>query len=1447
MMPGHPKVDLIQSPAADGKLTLVAIGSSSGGLEASTRLIEQIPVGKRLAVILVQHFDPVHKSLMVELLHGHTAMPVMEAANAMRVEADHVYVIPPGQYLRVAKGLLVLHPAPTGHGARLPFDVLLNSVAEEYGPDAISIVLTGNGEDGSVGSSSIRAHGGRTIAQDPVEAEFEGMPQSAIATGHIERVATIDSIAAILARTGRSAPQYDAGEATVNRRPDDLRPITDLILQTTGHDFTLYKQGTIRRRIERRMSLAGNNVTSTAAYLDLLRQDETEREKLASDLLINVTSFFRDPKTFQYLADDVLPGLIAGHSGKQSLRLWTAGCSSGEETYSLAILLSEAIAASGKDITLQIFASDVDPEAIAFARAGLYPKAIAADVSTGRLAKHFTLEDGSYRVSHELRGLVVFSVQDILRDPPFSRLDMVSCRNVLIYLGPEAQARALSLFHFALRPGGLLWLGSAETAGGVEGRFDLIGKTERLYQRVGRNKPGEVSRVVSAPPAALDGKAVQLASSSLAELCRRLVVESFAPAAVLIDAQSLCVYSLGPTDRYMRPAKGYPTADLLAMVPAGLRLKLKSAIESVRTTGKRSIGPGGRTASGQSFDLDVRAVTNPGQPLLLVCFVETYRSSTASTGQPDKVTAPRILELERELEAAKGDLSDALHDLETTGEEQKAIDEEAMSVNEEYQSTNEELLTSKEELQSLNEELTALNGQLQETLERQRTTANDLQNVLYSTDVATIFLDTKLQIRLFTPATRALFNVISSDIGRPLSDLNALATDSLLLSDAVAVMKSLAPLEREIETKAGAWFVRRVLPYRAHDDGVEGVVITFSDITDRRRIAQALEAAERQARTANMAKSRFLAAASHDLRQPLQSLKLVQGMLAKTVKDEKAKQLVARLDDTVGAMSGMLNSLLDINQIEAGIVQANKVAFPIDDLLRRLRGEFSYIAESRRLKLRVVPSSLTVFSDPRLLEQMIRNLLANALKYTEAGKILIGCRRQGEVVRVEIWDTGIGIEKTELKAIFEEYHQIDNDARERNRGLGLGLSIVKRLGDLLVHPVYVHSNVGKGSVFAISVDRLGSAGKRKPAAASSDAPLLPEPIVGTILVIEDDPDIRQLLKIMLTDDGHTVIAVADGYEAIEHVTRHAAKPDLIVSDFNLPKGMDGVEAIADLRGLLHRQVPAIMLTGDISTDALAHIGLQDCVHFTKPVRALELASAIERLLRQSAVTQADVSAAVPPPDAAHPVVYVVDDDPIVRGDIRQALELDGMLVEDFASAELFLAGYRSNGLACLLVDAYLPGMDGIELLESLRSRGEQIPTILITGASDVSIAVASMKAGALDFIEKPVGAADLLAAIRRAFEQAKDNSTRTAWHDEAVAQISGLTKRQREIMDLVLAGNPNKNIAADLGLSQRTVENHRAAIMLKTGAKSLPALARLAIAASRDSSTKSVTQGPPKP
>ena len=625
-------------------------------------------------------------------------------------------------------------------------------------------------------------------------------------------------------------------------------------------------------------------------------------------------------------------------------------------------------------------------------------------------------------------------------------------------------------------------------------------------------------------------------------------------------------------------------------------------------------------------------------------------------------------------------------------------------------------MTSREELQSLNEELTALNSQLQETLERQRTTSNDLQHILDSSGVATLFLDGNLNIRFFTPRAKALFRVIATDIGRPLADLAPLAADHDLLADARAVLTSLAPLGREIEVQGGAWYVRRILPYRTQNNRIEGVVITYADIaeikaaereiraariysdsiidtirqplvvldeglrvvsanrsfyrtfvlareetvgrilglagdgrleipglrdflervqvepapvedyeveielpllgrqllllnareicdealggrkillaiddiTERKHATEALEAAKREAEQANLGKSRFLAAASHDLRQPLQTISLLHEILAKQVEDEATLRLVGRLDETVSSMSSMLDTLLDINQLEAGIVRREMVDFPINAVLDQLRTQFTFHAAAHRLGWRVVPSSLSVRSDPRLLEQMIRNLLSNAVKYTNEGKILLGCRRRGDQLRMEVWDTGIGIPQEQLQAIFEEFHQLDNPARERSKGLGLGLAIVERLAGLLGHTVDVRSRPGKGSVFAVEVPLGQDAPNWRPRQIWPGATESAHRS-GAILVVEDDPSVREMLALLLDGEGHRTTAVEDGRQALELAARGTICPDLIVADYDLPQGLNGLQVVAGLRETLGREVPAVILTGDISTSTLREI------------------------------------------------------------------------------------------------------------------------------------------------------------------------------------------------------------------------------------------------------------------
>ena len=1551
-----------QSPKpASIDFPVVALGASAGGLDTFKKLLDALSAGNGMAFVLIQHLDPKHQSLMVELLTGHTPMQVLQAVDRMPLKRDHVYLIPPGAYLAIRDGALRLSKPLERHGARMPFDFFLRSLAEDCGERAICAILSGTGTDGSLGLKAVKEKGGLVIVQDPQEAAFDGMPRSAIGTGSVDLVLPVEQIPQALVKYSRQKYVKDGGKGL--QAPDDnvqaaFADIIDLLAATSSHDFSLYKRGTLARRTEQRMAMAG--LESAADYLQVLRKDAGERELLAKDLLINVTHFFRDPAAFDELAEKVIPELVQRQPPDRPLRVWVPGCSTGEEAYSITMLFLEQIAAAQRNVKLQVFASDIDADCVAFARNGVYPDSIEADVAPARLARFFTKEGDSYQVVRELREAIVFTGQSLLADAPFSRLDLISCRNVLIYLSPEAQQKILSLFHFALRPQGVLFLGSAESAASVSAHFQPIGNKHRIYRHIGTSRPGEVEfplgtrdagRLLAKPLAQQTG----LRRPAFIELAQRALLEAYAPASALVNDKHEGLYFFGPVDRYLKVASGEDTRDVFAMAREGLRAKLKSALQRTREertpvtlTGaqlKRSRSPVG-------VGITARPVERAGEALFLVSFVEGPAVEAAPAGP---IEAPadvsRVAQLEQELEAARADLRCAIRDLEIANEEQKAINEEAMSVNEEFQSTNEELETSKEELQSLNEELTALNSQLQETVEQQRATASDLQNILNSTDVATLFLDADFNIRFFTPAAKSLFNVIASDVGRPLADLTRRFDDDDLLTDARAVLATQAPVRREVRADDGGWFMRGLLPYRSDEKGIEGVVITFADIsemkaaeleieaartyldsiiatirqplvvldeelrvisasgsfyrvfsiapedaigrclpdtgahldapalhgflasikaqgatidghevelelpglgrrvllmsarvlrevpsaqrkilvaiddvTEARREGRALEAAKLEAERANMGKSRFLAAASHDLRHPLQTITLLQGMLEKRVHDEATLKLVHRLDDTVSTMSGMLDKLLDINQLEAGIVSPSITDFPIKRLLGEMRAEFAYHTASSDLDWRVVPSSLTVRSDPRLLGQIIRNLLSNAVKYTGEGKILLGCRRRGDKLRIEVRDTGPGIPELELQAIFEEFHQLDNPARERSKGLGLGLAIVLRLADLLGHNVDVRSRVGVGSVFAVEVP-LGRAGAADVPELAQEETHESASSIGTILVVEDDPAVRELLQQLLDDEGHCPLVAADGRRALE-LAAQGAVPNLVIADYNLPNGLNGLQVIASLRKQIRQDIPAMVLTGDISTVTLREIAAHGCVHLNKPVRARELTRHIQRLLAEPAVQPTLL-----PEGERGATVFVVDDNRAVRETMRDLLRAHGYTVQAFPDGEAFFAAYRRGQEGCVLVDALMPGMSGVDLIERLEAHGHELPAIVITGNGAVPMAVQAMKAGAVDFIEKPVGHEDLLASVKRALDQMRDTAKASTWREAAAKRVASLTARQRQILDLVLAGHPSKNIAADLGISQRTVDNHRAAIMRKTGSKSLPALIRTALAA----------------
>ncbi len=830
----------------------VGIGASAGGIEALTRFFDAMPADSGVAFVVVLHLDPSQESQLAEILARHTSMPVVDIADGMRLEANRVHVIVPDRYVTVRDGRLRLIEPTDPRGRRHPVDVLFASLAEDRRERAICVVLSGTGSNGTHGLKQVRDMGGCALVQDPATARFDGMPRSAIDAKVADEILPPEDMPKVIRRLARRAcvaapASAEAGTAST------LDPILALLRIRTGHDFRPYKRGTLLRRTQRRMGLRDRD--SLDSYLELLRADPAEVKALARDLMISVTGFFRDPDAWKELDETVLAPLVNGRDTGAPIRIWVPGSASGEEAYSLAMLILERAEAARKRFDLKIFATDSQDENLNVARAGLYPHAAAANVADDRLRRYFQKLDGTYEVTKELREQVLFAPQNMLRDPPFSRLDLVTCRNLLIYLEPDAQRRAVALFHFALREGGHLFLGSAESVGRHEHLFETISKKWRIYRRIGptrhdivefpvqgggrrAHEPAEPSRHEAEPPA------------RLAELARSTLVNRFAPASVLVDQKGHALYFHGTTGDYLSPPPGHPTRGLLAMAREGLRAKLRDGLHDAAETGQAAafdaVIRDGQELRAVTVTVAPVPATREASGLLLVSFESKQDAPPAAaparpTKAPDDGQGERALQ--DELMSARAELQSTLEQMESGHEELKAANEEVTSVNEELQSTNEELETSKEELQSFNEELHTINSQLQHKNRDLEKANDDLENLLAGSRSATLFLDMDLRVQWFSPATAELLNLRTSDIGRPIGHFASNFADDRLIPDAEAVLAKLAHVEAEVRNDAGRWFLRRMLPYRTRDNRIAGVVVAFTDITERKRAGDAMNEA----------------------------------------------------------------------------------------------------------------------------------------------------------------------------------------------------------------------------------------------------------------------------------------------------------------------------------------------------------------------------------------------------------------------------------------------------------------------------------------------------------------------------------------------------------------------------------------------------------------------------
>ncbi len=842
---------------------VVGIGASGGGLNALERFFAHLPSGCGAAFVLVTHLEPTRKSMMVELLKKYAKIEVSEAGDDVKVMPGHLYIIPPNKDMGITGGHLHLFEPRSPHGLRHPIDFFFHSLALDQGQKAICVVLSGTGFDGTQGLKDIKSDGGMAMVQEPKSAQYDGMPQSAIDTGLADFILPPEEMpgkiieyikhsAIIEARQGAGngiAGAERAPGATDQQISGDLHKILLLIRNKTGQDFAFYKKNTVRRRIEMRMAL--HQMDDIAAYMRYLKQDPGEVDLLSRHFLIGVTSFFRDPGAFEGLKKKALPLIFKNRAAQQPVRVWVPGCSTGEEAYSIAIMLREYMDEENVDCKVQIFATDVDARAIDKAREGVFAESLQKNVTAERLSHFFVKSGGTYRIKKDIRRTVVFAAHDVLRHPPFSRLDLVSCRNLMIYLDSAAHRRLLPLFHYVLNPGGILLLGPSEAIGEFGDLFQALDRKWKIYIR----KQTVSALKVEFPSAAIKGVteeqrtgiAVKTPEPGISGIVENILMERYTPACVIVDPKNTILYFHGRTAKFLEHPGGRPSLDILKMARGELRPALAAALEKAARQ-KKPIASENVTFKGngglEAVRIEVSPLKQPESPqgMSLVVFKEVPgqagaqepEGKSAVSGKNDR----RVRELEKQLAANKQYLQSVVREAENATQELQSSNEELQSSNEELQSMNEELQTSQEELQSVNEELVTVNTELQKKMDELSQSNSDMNNLLTGTEIATIFLDNGLRIKRFTPMATGIVKLIPSDIGRPLEQFATNLADENLVGDVEQVMKTLVYKEKEVQTKQGNWRLIRILPYRTVENVIDGTVITFTDITETKQAQQ---------------------------------------------------------------------------------------------------------------------------------------------------------------------------------------------------------------------------------------------------------------------------------------------------------------------------------------------------------------------------------------------------------------------------------------------------------------------------------------------------------------------------------------------------------------------------------------------------------------------------------
>jgi two-component system CheB/CheR fusion protein len=1232
-------------PAPD--FPIVGIGASAGGLEAFSQLLGALPGDTGMAFVLIQHLDPAHESTLPEALAETTQMPVSHVVADERPQPNHVYVIPPNTNLELRAGTFRLSPRLAGE-PHLPVDAFFRSLAEERGHHAIGVILSGTASDGTEGLRAIKAKAGVSFAQDPNSAKFGGMPSSAVAARVVDHCLALPELASELVNLSRhpyfatSAEPGDGGDTAAEQA------LSSLVRSATGVDFSEYKSPTVRRRTARRMAL--RNVAALPAYVALLQREPDEVRALCEEILIHVTSFFRDAEAFAFLKAEVLPAIVKGKADAAPIRVWVAGCASGEEVYSVAIALLEVLGENLSAHPVQIFGTDVSEATIQRARHGVFTENATKDLSEERKRNFFVKDDAGYRIAKSVRDLCVFVRHDLSRDPPFSRLDLVCCRNVLIYFGAALQKRVIPTFHYALQPGGFLLLGRTENVQGFSHLFAPLDKQHNVFVRSNeksalRFAPRSDAALPSFPVAARAPVPSARRATDLTKHLDSLLLSRYAPPGVLVDEELEVLQFRGETGNFLQAAQGEPQTNLLRMVRPNVVPALRATMAQARRDMLPVRSEGLQVERAESASLcnlliiPVGGVPKPDSRLFLVLFETGPRTSDAvqvplPKAEPAPKDAAAVARLTQDLEATKAYLQSLVDDQDHANDELNAANEELVSGNEELQSMNEELETAKEELQSTNEELLTVNDELQHRNQELGVVNADLGHLLSTVDIPVIILDPALRIRRITPRARNIFNLQTSDVGRPIADFRSNLRDVPLAAHIADAVARNVVHESEVQDLRGVWYRLQIRPYAFTDGSPAGSILSLVDIDTLKRNVHSAEVAKAESDRANRAKDEFLATLSHEIRTPLSSM-LMQAQLLRFGPTDAAQTARAAniIERGVRAQVKLIDDMLDVSRIVTGKLKMEMKPLELGNVIRAALDDVSANAEKKAISMTVSldEGCGRVLGDASRLRQVLVNLLGNAIKSsTEGSEVHTTLERTGDAARISVSDTGSGIDPAFLPKIFNRFAQADETTTRRHGGLGLGLAIAHHIVEAHGGSIEASSaGQGKGALFRVTLPlamprAVAEVPLRLTADSESGAALATSPfstlLLGQrVLVVDDDAETRDTVAEVLRNHGAAVWVAGSASEALERIERDTF--DLLVCDIAMP-GEDGYSLIRRIRARAPEHggaTPALALTAFAGAENRARAlaaGFQQ--YLAKPVDMDQLTQTLVTLAKRRA-------------------------------------------------------------------------------------------------------------------------------------------------------------------------------------------------------------------------------------